>query len=118
MFTKDIHVSKMGDCIVAVEAEKSAAELNAEFKEALRAPNAKLTIIIEAGDLKEQINAAGSPDLILTHSTDIVVRKSIYVCNRTLALCADKASNDLSREFKEKLKNPEQKVKITLTIDP
>ena len=36
MFTKDIHVSKNGDCIVAMAADKSVADLSAQFKEELR----------------------------------------------------------------------------------
>ena len=57
MFTKDVHVSKNGDCIVAVAADKSVADLSAQFKEELRKPNAKVTVTIEAGDFKEKINA-------------------------------------------------------------
>ncbi|MBM4400405.1 MAG: DUF371 domain-containing protein, partial [Crenarchaeota archaeon] len=55
-----------------------------------------------------------SPQLTLSHPTDMVIRKSDYVCNRTLAVHADKAAQDLSRELVEKLRNPQQKVKITL----
>ena len=117
MFTKDIHVSKNGDCIVAVAADKSVADLSAEFKEKLRKPNAKLTITIEADDFKEEIKAFGSPKLCLCHPTDIVIRKSDYICNRTLAICADKSSNDLPRGLVEKLKDPKQKVKITLNVE-
>ncbi len=117
MLTKDIHVSKTGDCIVAMAADKAVADLTDEFKEALRKPNAKLKITIEAGRLKEQIGGYGSPNLILTHPTDIVIRKSDYVCNRTLAVCADKASNDLPRELIEKLRDPKQKVKVSFTVE-
>jgi len=113
-FTKDKHLSKKGDCIVAVAADKTLADLSAEFKENLRKPHAKLIILIEAGGIIEQVNAHGSPQLILTHPTDMVVRKSDYVCNRTLAVHADKAAQDLPRELVEKLKNPKQKVKIKL----
>jgi hypothetical protein len=113
-FTKDKHLSKKGDCIVAVAADKALADLSAEFKENLRKPHAKLVILIEAGGIIEQVNAYGSPRLILSHPTDMVMRKSGYVCSRTLAVHADKAARDLSRELVEKLKNPEQKVKITL----
>jgi len=113
-FTKDTQLSKKGDCIVAVAADKALADLNAEFKEKLRKPHTKLTIIIEADGIIEQVNAYGSPKLILTHPTDIVIRKSDYVCSRTLAVNADKAALDLSRDFVKKLKNPKQKVKITL----
>jgi len=117
MLTTDTHVSKTGDCIVAVTANKSVADLTIKFKEALRKPNAKLTITLEAGNLREQISGYGSTNLILTHPTDIVIRKSNYVCNRTLAICADKASNDLPRELIEKLRDPKQKVKVTLTVE-
>jgi len=113
-FTKDTHLSKKGYCIVTVAADKALTDLSAEFKENLRKPHAKLTILIEAGGIIDQVNAYGSPRLILSHPTDMVVRKSGYVCNRTLAVHADKAAQDLSKALVEKLKNPEQKVKITL----
>jgi hypothetical protein len=115
-FTKDMHLSKKGDCIVAVAADRGLADLSAEFKEKLRKPHAKLTLTIEAGGVIEQMNAQGSSQLILAHPTDIVIRKSDYVCSRTLAVHADKAAQDLSRDFVEKLKNPKQKVKITLEV--
>jgi hypothetical protein len=114
--TKDKRLSKKGDCIVAVAADKALADLSAEFKEKLRNPHAKLTLIIEAGSLREQVTAYGSPQLILAHPTDAVIRKSAYVCNRTLAVHADKAALDLARCFVEKLKNPKQKVKISLVV--
>jgi hypothetical protein len=115
-FTKDTHLSKKGDCIVAVAADKALADLSAEFKEKLRKPHAKLVILIEAGGIIEQVNAHGSPQLILTHPTDMVVRKSDYVCRRTLAVHADKSAQDLFKALVEKLKNPEQKVKIILEV--
>jgi hypothetical protein len=116
MFTKEKNLSRTGDCIIAVAADKAAADLNLGFKENLKKPNSKLTIIIETEGLTQQVNAFGSPKLVLTDSTDMVIRKSEYVSGRTLAIHADKASSDLSREFVEKLKNPRQKIKITLIV--
>ena len=116
MFTREKHLSKTGDCIIGVAADKAVADLNPTFKDKLKRSNAKLTIIIEAGGFTEQINAFGSPKLILTHPTDMVIRKSDYICNRTLAIRADKSANDLPRELVEKLKNPRQKVNITLIL--
>jgi hypothetical protein len=115
-FTKDFHLSKKGACIVTVAADKVLADLSPEFKENLRKPHAKLSVRIEVDDIIEQVNAYGSPKLILTHPTDMVIRKSDYVCNRTLAIHADKAAQDLPRDFVEKLRNPKQKVKITLEV--
>jgi hypothetical protein len=116
-FTKDTHVSKNGNCILVVSADKAPADLSAEFKEKLRQPHAKLTITIEADDIKEQVQASGNPHLTLMHPTEIVIRKSDYASDRTLAVNADKAAKDLSRALVEKLKNPNQKVKITLTVE-
>ena len=67
--------------------------------------------------LKETVKAKGSPQLQFTHQTDLVVRKSSYVCGRTLAIDADKAAIDISRELVEKLKDPKQTIKVTLTAE-
>ncbi len=117
MITKDVHLSKNGDCIVSVAADKPLNKLSSKFKSELRKLNAKLTIVIEADNLIEKITAYGSPNLILTHPTDMVIRKSDYICNRTIAIKADKASKDLSRMFVEKLKDPTQKIKIILIVE-
>lgn len=114
--TKEKQLSKKGDCIIAVSADKAVADLSPEFKESLRKKNARMTMLIEAGGIVEVVNAFGSRRLVLAHPTDIVVRKSGYVCSRTLAIEADKAAWDLSRKLVERLRNPEQKVKITLTV--
>jgi uncharacterized protein len=116
MFTKESHLSNTGDCIIGVASDKALIDLSQEFKEALRKPNSKLTIIIEAGGLTEKINASGSPELSLTHPTDMVVRKSDYISDRTLAIRADKSSNDLSRALLRKLKDPGQRISITLIV--
>ena len=115
-FTRDKHLSRKGDCIVAVAADKALADLNGEFKEYLLKPHAKLNILIEVGELFDRVSAQGSPRLILIHPTDMVIRKSDCVDDRTLAIHADKAARDLSRDLVEKLKNPKQKVKITLNV--
>lgn len=115
-FTKDKHLSKNGDCIVATSANKAVADLTREFKESMRKPNARLTVLIEAGGIVEKVHAYGSTRLVLSHPTDMIVRKSDYVCSRTLAVRADKAACDLSRELVEKLKDPKQEAKITLIV--
>lgn len=115
--TKDTHLTKRGNCIIAVAANKSIADLNSRFKKALRNDNAKLTIILETGKAKETATARGSRALTLTHLTDIVVRKSTYTCNRTLGINADKAAIELSPKLVENLQNPKQDVKITLVVE-
>lgn len=114
--TKESELSKRGDCIIAVAADKALTDLSFKFKESIRMENAKITVSIEAGKTMETINAFGHPLLILTHPTDIVVRKSNYICNRTLAIKADKSAADFQRNLAEKLRKPEQEVRIVLTV--
>jgi hypothetical protein len=115
--TKESELSKKGDCIIAVSANKAIVDLNPKFRGILRNENAKITMLIEAGGIVEAVNAFGSRRLVLAHPTDIVVRKSSYVCSRTLAINADKAAWDLSRKLVERLRDPKQKVKITLIVE-
>jgi hypothetical protein len=97
MFTKEKQISETGDCIVAVAADKAMVDLTPEFKNTMKEPNAKLKIIIEAGEAAEQIVAYGSPKLALTNVVDIVIRKSEFTSDRTLAIKADKSSKDLPK---------------------
>jgi hypothetical protein len=115
--TKEPTLTKRGDCIIAVEATKGAADLPLEFKEAARKKGAQITIAIEAGELKEIVRTKGSPRLLFTHPTDLVVRKTDYVCGRTLAIRADKAASDLSRKLIEKIRGSSQRIRITLAVE-
>ncbi|MEM1507833.1 MAG: DUF371 domain-containing protein [Candidatus Bathyarchaeia archaeon] len=115
--TKESFLTEKGDCIIAVRANKAARDLNEDFKEAAKKADATITIIIEVDGEREIVKAYGNPNLTLTHPTDIVVRKSSYVCGRTVAIRADKAACDLSRSLMGKLKGHERQVKITLIAE-
>jgi hypothetical protein len=91
--------------------------LRPEVKAAIRNENAGVTITIEADGEKEVAHAFGSVQLSLTHSTDLVVRKSDFICNRTLGIKADKAAKDFSRKLVKRLQDPKQKVTVTLTVE-
>jgi len=59
---------------------------------------------MEVGGKVETVRGWGHPSLALDHPTDMVVRKSSFLCGRTLAVRADKAARDLSREFVRELR--------------
>ncbi|MFW6111096.1 MAG: DUF371 domain-containing protein [Thermoproteota archaeon] len=113
--TEESWLSKSGDCIIAVSADKGMNDLSSRFKDCLRKEKAEMEMVVRVDGIEEVVRASGSSQLILSHPTDMVVRKSSYVCGRTLAIKADKAARDLSRRLVERLKNPEQKVRIELT---
>jgi len=116
MITKDKELTKKGDCIIAINANKTISDLKPEFKQKLQNPNTKLTITIETDNLIEQITAYGATELELNNNNDMVIRKSNFTSNRTLAIKANKAAKDLPRELIKKLENPNQQIKITLTL--
>ena len=115
--TKETVLTRRGDCIIAVCATKGATDLRPKFRQVARKENSRITITVEADEMREVIQAFGSPQLLFTHPTDLVIRKSDYVCGRTIAIRADKSAAELSRKLVEKLQNPHQKVRITLVVE-
>ena len=67
MFTKEKHLSETGDCIIAVAADRALMDLSPEFKKTIRESNSKIKIIIEAGEIVEEIIAYGSSKLEFTN---------------------------------------------------
>ena len=58
---------------------------------------------------KLQVKGKGHKDLICSDPNDIVLRKSDYVCPRTLAIKCDKASDSIPRKIIHLLQNPKTK---------
>lgn len=115
--TKETHLTKQGDCIIALGSSKGANDLSARFKKTAQNEKARIRVQIEVGKKIEVVNARGNPQLTFTHATDLVVRKSNYVCSRTLAIQADKAAKDFSRSLIRKLSNSQQQARIILTVE-
>ncbi len=113
--TKEADLTPRGDCIIAVGSEKGAADLSRELAEALRR-GAEATLVIEAGGVTEAVHGHGDKRITLTHPTDIVVRKSLYVDSRTLMVEADKSASDLDRRLVEVLRRG-LPCKITIAVE-
>lgn len=117
MITRDPEVGPRGHCIIGVGAETGAAGLPEELKEIIRRGE-KLLIEIRVGEIGEEIVVRGHPGLPLTHQTDMVVRKSSFLCERTVGIRANKAAADLSRDLVKKLKNPQTSVEVCFRTLP
>ena len=115
--TKESHLTPSGDCIVGVNASASCADLPPLLKKKLQNPNSKVTFSIKAGKHEFNVEGRGHENLILTHLEDIVIRKSDFVCPRTLAVKCDKASDLIPREMISLLQNPKTKGTFTIIID-
>ncbi|MCD6403528.1 MAG: DUF371 domain-containing protein [Candidatus Aenigmarchaeota archaeon] len=113
--TKDLEVTKKGDCIIGVRANKSCNDLSEELKSALK-EGRKVRITLIAGEESDVIEAVGSPALKLTDKDSIVVRKSDFIDERTLAIMSNKAAKDINRKLLEKMKNPDQKLRVVIEV--
>ena len=115
--TKAPTVSPAGDCVIAVAASKGAQGLSAAFKRMAQDSRTQITVLLEAGEWRDQVVGWGHPALTLTHPEDLVARTSSFTCPRTLMIHADKAARDLSRDLIRHLQNPRQQIVITLIAD-
>ena len=115
--TTEKTLTKRGDCIIAVNASKSPADLSENFKKLARRDDTKITVIVQADDVEETAVGWGSPKLTYSHEGAFVARKSRFTCSRTLMIRSDKASTDFSRRLIQRLQNPQLKTTITLIAE-
>ncbi len=100
--TRDPYVTRSGDCIIACCADKAGPDLSEELREALARPGI-VKIVVEAEGIEEVITGR-TPLAPPTNPYRLVVRRSRYVDDSTLAVEADKAAAHLSRELVSKIR--------------
>ena len=105
--TKDKDLSLAGDCIIGLDIDKSMEDFPEEFKEKLANDDTKVIVELRTPNASDTIEGYGHHDLTLSHPTDIVCRKSTFVCSRTLMIKSNKAAIDLNRDLIKDLANGE-----------
>jgi hypothetical protein len=115
--TKEDHLTERGDCIIAISASKGCADLSTGFLRLMKNDKTRVTLTMKAGNRTETIRGRGSSRLILDHPNDLVVRRSSYVCHRTIMILADKSALDLDREFVRILGDPHTRIRIELVAE-
>ncbi|MDG6990804.1 MAG: DUF371 domain-containing protein [Nitrososphaerota archaeon] len=104
--TTEEDLTENGDCIIGVGASKGCAGLDGRVKEMLRRSGSKVTIRLIVGGESFEVRARGDPRLELSDPHDMVVRRSDFVSDRTLALGADAAARNIPRRMVSLLKDP------------
>jgi uncharacterized protein len=104
--TKESNLTTNGDCIIGVNAKHGCKGIPKKIKEKLRNPNSKVVFAIIVNGYTFKINGTGHQDLIFSDPNDIVLRKSNYVCPRTLAVNCNKASDAVPRKLIQMLQDP------------
>ena len=105
--TKDKDLSLAGDCIIGLDIDKSMEDFPKEFKEKLANDDTKVIVELKTPNASDEIEGYGHHDLTLSHPTDIVCRKSTFVCSRTLMIKSNKSAIDLNRDLIKDLVNGE-----------
>jgi hypothetical protein len=114
--TKDSHLTPRGDCIVGVNATCGCKDIPSKLKKKLKDPNSTIKFSIDVNDYSFKFSGKGHKNLLLTHSDDIVIRKSNFVCPRTLAVSCNKASDSIPRKIIQLLQDPKAKGVLTLDV--
>jgi hypothetical protein len=117
MTTREAHLSRRGDCVVAVSAEKGLSDLSHEIKEAARRPGAIIILTLRVGGEAFEVKGMGHPSLTYADPNDMVTRKSGYICDRTLMVHSDRAACDMPRTIVDKLRDPNALVEIIVTVE-
>ena len=115
--TTQADLSLRGDSIIGVNATSGCFDLPTSLKEKIRDPNSKVKLSIKVDNHEFIVCGRGHKDLTLTNKEDIVIRKSDFVCPRTLAIKCDKTSDLLPREMVKILQDPKAKGIFTIIIE-
>ncbi|RPJ51243.1 MAG: DUF371 domain-containing protein [Methanobacteriota archaeon] len=106
--TKEAHLTAAGDCIIGIAADKGAADLSPAFRAALARDDAIVRTRLSAGGVVIEIAGRGSSRMALDHPTDLVWRRSSFVCGRTVAILCDRVAASLPRPLIDALSSGEQ----------
>jgi hypothetical protein len=115
--TRDEHLTPRGDCIIGVKANKACADLDESFKHRLKSNSAIVRIEIMVGDESFLITGKGDERLSMLNSRDIVIRRTNFVCPRTMSVLCDKASSDVPRKLVKMLQDQERKGIFRITLE-
>jgi uncharacterized protein len=115
--TKAPTLSLRGDCIIGVNANKACRDLNPTLRSLLQQADLVVKIEIEVRDLTFAIDARSNSRLSLLNHHDIVIRKSDFVCPRTVAVTCNKASSDIPSDIVHLLGKPDIQGLLRIRIE-
>lgn len=115
--TKEGYLTPKGDCIIGIKANKACTDLEESIRRGLKSNSAivKMEVIVE--DESFIIKGRGDDRLTMLNPHDIVIRRTNFVCPRTMSVLCDKASSDMPRELVRLLQHQEQKGIFRITIE-
>jgi uncharacterized protein len=111
--TAEDHLTINGNCIIGIGACTGCAGLPGRFREVLAHDDAVLVTRLSCGGVVAEVRSRGSSQFTLDHPTDMVWRKSSFVCGRTIGILSDHVAATLPVALVENLACGEEMV-VTL----
>lgn len=115
--TKDEQLSLRGDCIIGVRANKACTDVDGTLRRRLCSNGSVVKIEIMVGSESFVINGMGDERFTLQNPHDIVIRKTNFVCPRTMSVRCDMASSDMPRMMVEMLRDKDAKGIFRITVE-
>jgi hypothetical protein len=112
--TCESHLTTTGNCIIAIAADKGCAGLSPTFRQVLAHDDAVLITRLACGGIEVEVRSCGSSQFTLDHPTDLVWRRSRFVCGRTIGIMSDQVAATLPRELIDALTEGKEMI-VTLT---
>src|SRR3989475_6411583 len=108
-------LTRRGDCIVAVKSCSAVRNLPEDLKRVLSSSSGKGRLALRVGPFEFTVEGRGDPRLTFLHDTDLVVRKSAFISDRTLMIHADKSSIDIPRNMVRMLQDQNNRVIVEIS---
>ncbi|MBW9140791.1 MAG: DUF371 domain-containing protein [Candidatus Aramenus sp.] len=102
-FTKDNFLTPRGDCILGISSEKAVSDLSQSVKSLIQSGSNVYVVVVVEGAY-DIIRAVGSRLLTLSDKNKMIVRKSDFISDSTLAIKANKSAADINRDLVDKLR--------------
>ena len=97
--TREPHLTANGNCIIGIAADKGCDGLSESFKKVLAHDDAVLVTRLLCAGIIVEVRSHGSAQFTLDHPTDIVWRKSRFICGRTIGILSDHVAVTLPDEL-------------------
>jgi len=114
--TTDDYLTPAGDCILAIDADRTPADFDRAFVDACQDAEATITVTIEADGYRDSVTGRGDPALEFTNERSAVGRTSEYVDDRTIVNETEFAADGFDRELVDALADGAEAT-VTITVE-
>ncbi len=113
--TKEPYLTLKGDCIIGINSSASVKDLPEAMKNKIKS-GGRIDFNLIVDDLSFSFFGFGHNDLTLSHPTDIVIRRSSFISERTLAIRSSVAAINVPRNIVELLRQG-RRGELIISID-